>query len=175
MGLKIIKGNKVRIAKPDFFVRCGYDLTFNEQVKDIREKFSRDIWELIQKTLPAQAVYTETIHRRIVNALAYSQLHTKMKRGSGDRKIYTETLEDQKDKVYTVAEVKFCKTGQWQPGSYSSYDNDYDPPILCNETTHRLLRLYGLFPIHFCEDLNQNKELNWIEAENVVLDNSPEV
>jgi len=97
---------------------------------------------------------------KVCRELAYAKCKTN-NFGGKERRIYNETVPELADKTCRVLETKVVKTGVYQPGLvWHSYDygvDDYDPDELCNQTTHKLIRVY-------CSDTHIEK---WIEVANV--------
>ena len=75
----------------------------------------------------------------MVKAMAYGIMRREHF-GGRKRTIHTKTVSEYENDVFTVQGVRFVKTGEWAPGGQSGYyGEDYDPPYLANEKTHRIL------------------------------------
>lgn len=153
-------GDKVKILNPELFVRCGYELTPNnedlqsevmDKYKDKIDEFIKSLFGPIQK-VNASILFEEeysywddqdvnTLESKIINALCYYEVKRKGF-GGKERKIYATHVNKMKDIIGKVVKIKFHKTGTYIPGSYSysAYDlSDYDPAYLENEKTHKIL------------------------------------
>jgi hypothetical protein len=145
-------GDKVKIIKPEFFVRCGYDLTFESAMEQVEEKYSEKILGFINEfnsvkipsILIRECDYRGHAFERIVKALAYELIRNQMKDGN-ERKIITELEEERLNKECTVRHKFHVHTGIYNKGHYykhSAFDGgDYDPPFLSNLKVHTILQL----------------------------------
>lgn len=178
--------DKVKILNPEIFIRCGYPLTPADLYEEVAKQYGEKINAFVRETLgfpPKQISTTEeeidydfyydsreagTLENKILEAFCYYSV--KMKGfGGKERKIYTETSKSYQDKIGIVEKIKFHKTGIYTPGrgpGYSAYEpDDYDPPYLSNEKTHKILKLkfpYGykeyLSPVQI-ESIHVKKEI----------------
>ena len=168
---KIIRvGDTIKILDPQLFIRCGYPLCLRDMESEVEEYFENIIEDLTYSVgrgnqfmqrndkglyLDQSKVKNSSFgssrqsrhsreYYKILRELASVRIKVK-NFGGNDRKIYTEKYEMSKDKEALVAKVKFVKTGLRVSGSsnYDSYSghNDYDPPYLENEKTHKILEL----------------------------------
>lgn len=157
-------GDSVMIEKPIRFVRCGYEFDYHAARALIVEKgLGREVNSLIEKAvglLPNVHCYgfNERFYEKVSGALAYCMVATRARR-SGIRKIFSEPLENELYEplhtVFRIDKVKFVKTGNHKP-AFVDYEGDYDPAVLCDEQTHRIVRLDGQY-LHGGEDI-------WMEA-----------
>jgi len=145
---KIIRrGDVVRIDNPEMFIRCGYPLSFQEVCEEVSETSKDDILSFMDKvsnSKPKIAIRavdpTENrMYQAILKEIAYVRMREK-KFGGSERRIVTEKNEAFKDAKAEVVGVKIVKTGDRVSG-YGSYD-DYTPPYLGNEKTHKILKLW---------------------------------
>ena len=95
---------------------------------------------------------------RIVDTLAYEYLWTK-RFGGNKRSIHNEIKADLEGKTATVNNIRFVKTGTRVDG-YGSYE-DYDPPYLAHEESHKILSL--VIDGEIC-----NKSRFWISSDDIV-------
>jgi len=168
---KIIRvGDTIKILDPQLFIRCGYPLCLRDMKSEVEKSFENIIEDLIYSVgrgnqfmqrndkglyLDQSKVKNSSFgssrqsghsreYYKILRELASVRIKVK-NFGGNDRKIYTEKYEMSKDKEALVAKIKFVKTGLRVSGS-SSYDNysghnEYDPPYLEGEKTHKILEL----------------------------------
>ena len=165
----IRKGDKVIILSPEIFYRCGYPLDVVEETDKILKDHAHDIAQFIKpfganvepKWSWGGGSYADNYHiRKIAREIAYAKVKSK-NFGGHTRKIYTTTMPDYQDEEVVVENIRFVKTGIYVSGSYYSYDGDYDPPVLCNQKTHKILDV-SLGPDHFeIEDIHVGKIQNF--------------
>lgn len=158
---KIIRaGDIVQIDNPEMFVRCGYPLCLKDMYPELEEKFGAVIRDLVNSVatgdefVRSDKPYTmskdyfggkESMKRsKIYRELAYHRLQHK-KFGGNRREIHTECKERYKGARAEVLAVGCVKTGVRVPG-YGGYDyyygaEDYEPPYLDDQKTHKILRL----------------------------------
>jgi len=173
---KIIRRNDaVKIIKPDLFLRCGYPLSLKDMVREIDAHYGEIIEDLVYSVgkgdkfmrrnekgfyedgvnlIPALKIKSESDVRNnpryeILKMFAYPRLVAKQF-GGNQRTIHTEYHEELKDRVTTVYNINFVKTGIRQPSwrSGNMYDGyEYEPPYLENQETHKILEL--AIPVDF--------------------------
>ena len=109
---KIIRvGDTVKIINPQFFVRCGYQLSFEEACEEVKEEYGNRIEKFLQsfnfiatprwKDIVSRENKYSQVFDKVVAILAYS--YTKAKKfGGNERKIFTKDLPDYKDKKMRV-------------------------------------------------------------------------
>lgn len=149
-------GDHIKIIKPDFFIRCGYENTLDEIADSIREKY-HDIITKFMKDVGLETYnerildlkidgfdnyeYMNKAHEKICRAIAYEKISKLIKSGN-ERKLYTERKNEYLDKEGYVEKVFYVKTGIYHPPNFGSYpDGDYYPGYLENETTHKILEV----------------------------------
>ncbi len=108
---------------------------------------------------------------KVCREIAYARLKNTGFGGS-ERKIHTERHEEHKDKIFTVIDIKFCKTGiYYSPSGGGSYYDEYDsyePGGLDNEKTHKILYLSpAVLSLISKHHLRAMDDLLMIEATNV--------
>jgi len=173
--------DEVRIIRPEFFVRCGYSMTFEQACKEVMKKHGESIREFIESigiiTLENLDYYSNVgnvgyTQDKIVAAFAYDHLRNKGFDGK-ERKIYTiynENYVRKNNGVFKVTKIKYVKTGVYRPGNYVNdyYEGyDYSPAYLSNEKTHKILQLEYDWPFVIGNDETGCIATGWIEAKNV--------
>lgn len=157
-------GDSVMIEQPIRFIRCSYEFDYHAARALISEKgLAQEVNTLIQKAIglvPNVHCYgfSEHMYRKVSGALAYCMVTARAQR-PGVRKIFSEPLGDERYQplhtVFQIDKVKFVKTGLHKP-AHVDYEGDYDPAVLYDEQTHRIVRLDGQY-LHGGEDI-------WMEA-----------
>ena len=147
-GIKAL--DRVRIVNPDFFVRRGYPLSFEDVRKETEEKYARKIVEFMAGIGMSAAepdvggMYDSKgkPFSEIVRALTYCEIKSKGF-GGCTRSIHTERKEEHKGVETSVMGVRFVKTGEYMRGGiHGTWEGyEYEPPYLANEKTHRILSL----------------------------------
>jgi len=167
---KIIRvGDTVRIINPEFFIRCGYPMSFKDACRIVEKEHKDRIAEFIRGfdfttytnkgsgllgfPISEEKWEDNRTFSKIVGALAYEYVRAK-RFGGTERKIYTKHCPDYKDKRMTVEYIKFFQTGNYVRGSGESYDSyageyDYDPSFLEDQKTHKILGLCPLDAVFF--------------------------
>lgn len=142
-------GDKVQIINPVIITRIGYDFTYEDACKEVLENYTEDISTLLRKTgfkFKLMNNYAwEKAEKKIVGAIAYNLVGTKIKTGN-ERKLYTEINENLRDVIVTVTAKKNVKTGIYYPAVCSEPtsfggDYDYDPGGLKDPKTHVVLTI----------------------------------
>lgn len=150
---EIIRVNDVVVVNnPMLFIRCGYPYTKEDMKVELREH-SNDLCVFLRKLgiacAPTDLIFgrREKIRgmKRLEDQLAFMMLHAKGF-GGYERAIYEEkTSRLTVGQQYRVTEIRFCKTGDYSPGSKGGYagGNYYDPEPaeLHNVKTHKVLTL----------------------------------
>ena len=142
-------GDKVKIIKPEFFVRCGYPLCLQDACDIVKETYKEKICDFIQNIGITTTKLFSTIENdndflntfdKIVKALAYDYVRAN-KFGGAERTIHTITEEVFQNKFMIVKEIQLVKTGIYI-GTYSfGYEGEFDPPYLSDQKTHKILTL----------------------------------
>lgn len=149
MNPKIIRvGDTVKIIVPKLFVRCGYSMCPEIESNSIRREFGKEINDLLVRIGVKEnqdCIFDQKYLNQICQEIAYAKCKSN-RYGGRDRQIFTQEDLDYKDSVLKVTEIKYVRTGKYEPASYGcSYDgNEYDPPVLCNVKTHKILRLRSI-------------------------------
>ena len=172
-------GDMVKIINPEFFICCGYPMSFRQACEEVKERYKDKIRAFIDDVglisskdslqQDQSGPYRRTC-AKIVSALAYDYMGKKGF-GGGERRIYTKRCEDHlKMQEVEVTNIKFVKTGEYHPpsGEYDSWNSEYhfESGGLSNETTHKILCLeyWWPFPVG---PVWEGAEPGWIEAKNV--------
>jgi hypothetical protein len=150
-------GDKVRILNPQMFVRCGYPMTVIAETELVEKELGVKIAEFIHSVTPDRNFIPglrpttskfEYLKTKITRELAHYRCCLK-NWGGKTRQIYTEENPYYANKVCCVVGVRFVKTGEYEPasgGGYSYYGDieDFEPPYLAVNKTHKILQLdYG--------------------------------
>jgi hypothetical protein len=140
---KLVVGAWVRIARPAFFVRCGYPMTVGGEAGRIETERWPDI-DAFLRLMGCDTYLHETpraVHE-IAKAVAY--LLCKQKRFGGTaRTIHTRDVPEAAGRECEILSVRFVKTGTYERGGVScGYygDGEPEPNYLGDEVTHRLLK-----------------------------------
>lgn len=155
-------GDWVEIINPEFVIRCGYPLTFEDARNYIKKEFITEINEFKIKlenkfrpikndvnnkfkiSLDLNNLIDDKLTNKIVNAIAYDYLRYN-RFGGNERKLYIKQVEECKGEICLVSRIKIVKTGKYfsPSGGYDSYSGEYDyePGGLTNEKTHKLLEI----------------------------------
>jgi hypothetical protein len=168
-------GDRVKILRPLFIYRWGYDNNFSDVYDEVMKKYQPQIWEFLssinglegRKTgLVRLSEFPKRYISRMASAIAYNIVGSRISDGAV-RKLFYITDEDKgplhwlnydfpAGSIKEVREIKIVKTGRYfSPCSSQSYEGEYDwePGGLYEEKTHKLLR------VGYTD--------NWIEAINV--------
>jgi hypothetical protein len=132
-------GDRVRIVNPEMFVRCGYPLSWNDAELAVSKQYCHMIYEFLANTGLYVGVDIYHIENDIKHAFAKRWLQS---RGYGGnvRSIYTEYDEFQKDRTFTVYEIRYVRSGVYRPGYISGYEEpEYNPAYLDKIKTHKIL------------------------------------
>lgn len=145
-------GDKVRIAKPYSFVRCGYPLTKEDMLrtrmsKEDAYKISKFLEDFGIHEIPfytekpiTKAVYSR-VYDRVADAVAYGLLESE-KYGGRERKIFTQYHPHLQDAEAVVIGRKVVNTGRYVPGYGPCYpDYESEGPSLTNQQSHVILRV----------------------------------
>jgi len=152
----IREGDRVRIIKPDMYIRCGYPLTI-QMVKD--QFITAEHKEAIRTMLRAFGVSPtvtnpfaldpnrdEKVESKILFEMARVILRQKQW-GGHKREVYTEYQPAFLNATGRVANKFIVKSGEYESGS-KSYDDyyggyEYELPQLLNSKTHVILEVYS--------------------------------
>lgn len=139
---RIRKGDRVRVVNPEFFVRCGYPKCLDGESKVVLEKFGGVINGMIWEDASASVRLRDGhLLTKVCRELAYARLKASGF-GGQERTIHTKRIDDLAGREFVVCGVKFCKTGTYvHGGSCGEYGEEYDPPYLDGEKTHKILSL----------------------------------
>jgi len=168
---KLIRvSDKVKVIKPDFFVRCGYPMDLDEETNKVLKEFGKDVFDIMQK-VGVKDTFKQPLNYHILTSFKKEQSSRSMmkicreiayakcksnKFGGNQRQIYTQSVPEFQGQVFTVCDTKIVKTGTYIPASfYNSYGDgdEYEPPELCKQKTHKILKV--------------SRNSMWIEAVNV--------
>jgi hypothetical protein len=168
-------GDKVKILRPLFIYRWGYDNNLKDVAEEVLSKYKPQMREFVRTILNLEGKKGTSMgdadypYYRLASALAYEIVGSRMSQGA-IRKLFYITDEDKgpyhwlnhdfpAGSIKEVVEIKIVKTGRYiSPGMpyYDSFSGEYDPGdpgYLADEKTHKLLR------VGYTD--------NWIEATNV--------
>jgi len=160
-------GDRVMIANPTLFIRCGYPLSKAEMVKEVNGHFGEIIDDLIYSATsgniftkkhhafapipPIKDLFAEDIPKhvgkntrdKIVEELASCRIFAR-KFGGSDRTLHTKHCPELRGRIFQVAKIKFVTTGKYWPsrGNISDWEDDYEPPCLSEQKVHKILTLY---------------------------------
>lgn len=142
---------RVKIIKPDFFLRCGYPMDHTATKQEIIKEYTADINALVAKVIGRPVIAVALVAPSkviddIAGRLAFAKLSSC---GFGGRKrsIYTESRPEFEGTVHTVLGTRFVVTGTYEPGfGGSPWDSEPEPPQLVNQQRHRIFDL-GPFEI----------------------------
>lgn len=164
--IKIKCNDKISIKNPHFYLRCGYELSVQEQAKLIYEKYSSELNQLISNIIENETgnpLYSDKIEYKgfsipaensflldktkqiICSSLAYFKCK-KLNFGGNERKIITIHIPELENTFFEVKNVKFCRTGM--RSTYNIYEDDYQigvSPYLANVKNHRILELSDIY------------------------------
>jgi len=179
-------GDQVKVIKPDFFVRCGYRMSFEEGRKYVRESYDEEIARFIEQFYFTRSPYrlgrtlksndedrTSPTFRKIVDALAYEYIRSQGF-GGNERTIHTIHAPDYEGCILWVDDIKRVVTGTYSPGhSWGGIDfNGYDPPMLENQKHHKILLCSPLSGVFFNSGKNGvlNHDIEAVNVEKVMPD-----
>lgn len=134
------KGDKVKIIKPEIFVRCGYPkskLDFPVSLEE-REKIKSLLVSFVASSEFYDYRYDCSLDK-ICDEVSYLRL-LKNNFGGYERKIHTFHNDRYIDIIGEVISKRIVKTGTYDYG-YLGYDGDSCPPCLKNESSHIILTL----------------------------------
>lgn len=165
-------GDKVKILRPLFIYRWGYDNNLKDVAEEVLSKYKPQMREFVRTILNLEGKKGTSMgdadypYYRLASALAYEIVGSRMSQGA-IRKLFYITDEDRgpmhwlnhdfpAGSIKEVREIKIVKTGRYFSScSSQNYEGEYDwePGGLSDEKTHKLLR------VGYTD--------NWIEAINV--------
>jgi len=165
-------GDKVKILRPLFIYRWGYDNNLKDVAEEVLSKYKPQMREFVRTILNLEGKKGTSMgdadypYYRLASALAYEIVGSRMSQGA-IRKLFYITDEDKgpyhwlnhdfpAGSIKEVVEIKIVKTGRYFSScSSQNYEGEYDwePGGLYEEKTHKLLR------VGYTD--------NWIEAINV--------
>lgn len=138
---KFVVGAEVRIARPVFFLRCGYPLSVKDETQRVIEEKTTAIADFMRSVGVSDSIGDmEKSIRRIAGEIAF-HLCKQSKFGGSERTIHTKELPEESGKICSIHSIRFVKTGIREPGhQYGGYDGwEYEPPYLSNAKTHRII------------------------------------
>ena len=129
-------GDTIEIINPEIITRIGYEFTYDDAVKEIRETYEEDILILLRTVKVSR---WKKVTKEIVKSLAYDLIHKRIRTGNV-RKIYTERREELIGKKVKVMGKSLARTGTYYPptGGGTDYNGEYDyePGGLKDPKTH---------------------------------------
>jgi hypothetical protein len=146
----IRSGDSVRIEKPLFLNRVGYPKCIESESEIVVKEFGEDIRTLLLKAGVSEAgiigggflkdwIYIR-LRDRIINGIAHARLRSHGF-GGRNREIYTDEIPEFDGKIFRVAGTRFVKTGTYYPSTGGGEWEDYDPAVLDDQKTHKILCL----------------------------------
>ena len=171
----IRKWDTVKIVKPEFFVRCGYPLTFEDVSEEIEKKYENHIMGFINqitKMESGRSIDNQPAFNEINRALTYHLLRSK-RFGGSKRTIYTESIPNPPSEILTVVGIKFVKTGTYVDDSNASVDGYY-PAYLSKQKTHKILTIgdnewYADIEADNVEKINELKRVKFIGCDKMQI------
>ena len=153
-------GDIVKIITPEFFVSCGYPLTYQDACVTMKEKYEDEIHNFLYKIKFRPAPLSHKLFGielnisgnkqddytvgKIINALAYEYVRAEGF-GGDEKKIYTIRKEELVRKEFLVTDKKVRNTGTYYPssGGFDSWSGEYDYECggLANNKSHIILSL----------------------------------
>jgi hypothetical protein len=144
-------GDRVRIVNPQVFIRCGYPKSLDQSIKEVEEKYNEVLTKFMKElglsVFSSRLPHTDRILSRVYEqvrlAVAYAKLREE-KFGGKQRSVHTENRPELAGVTRFVMGIFYVKSGVYCPGScYGGYgwEEDYDPPVLDEQKTHKILRL----------------------------------
>lgn len=156
-------GDKVKILRPLFIYRWGYDNNLKDVTEEVMKKYQPQIHKLLSDintlegnkgSLTRLSEFPKRFISRIAEGLAYHIVGSRMRDGAVRKLFYVTEDGDHPlnwlnhdypvGSIKEVREIKIVKTGRYfSPCTSHGYEGDYDwePGGLSNEKTHKLLRV----------------------------------
>ena len=138
------------MVNPQVFVRCGYPLGISDGIQAITVSYGDEVNSMLRSISPAKSFSRCSDDRfrhsyeKIMRELAVVWLK-EQKFGSNERSIHTEedTKVTEGNPLYEIKAIRYVKTGTRDPGGAYDYlsPEDWEPPSLYNQKTHRILGL----------------------------------
>lgn len=168
-------GDRVKILRPLFIYRWGYDNNLSDVTDEVLKKYKPQMEKFLQEISDAEGSCSTlrtlndlpiNFFNRVASAVGYFLVGKRMRDGAV-RKLFYIPDEDKgplhwlnydfpAGSIKEVREIKIVKTGRYFSScSSQNYEGEYDwePGGLSDEKTHKLLR------VGYTD--------NWIEATNV--------
>ena len=142
-------GEMVRVVNPQVFVRCGYPLGISDGLQAVDKSHSELVKQMLQSIFPKKSFRWDSQDRlrhsynKIMRELAVVWLKEK-KFGGFTRSVHVEEDTRVLDySQYEIMTIRYVRSGERDSGgSYSSmYPDDFEPPSLVNQKSHRILGL----------------------------------
>ena len=163
-------GDKVRVLRPRFIERVGYDNNLQDTKEDLAERYEEEFVELVRQIRAKEGFkgnYTRISRKalyKLAAGVAYEIVGTRIKEGAERKLFYTKhdtcslSYSPELGTSLEVMGTKIVKTGKYFGPTYSRSDWGYSgsfmeldcPGGLSEEKTHKLLKL------EYCTD--------WIEV-----------
>jgi hypothetical protein len=128
------------VVNPEFFVRCGYPMTVHDELQKVLDEQSDGIKAFLRECGVPYDGWPQNFPavQQVARIIAYERCKA-AKWGGKQRAIYTKRFDDLAGETFVVQSVRFVKTGEYCPG-HNGYDDDYNPPYLLDEKTHRIVQ-----------------------------------
>lgn len=142
--MKIKVNDYVKIIKPSFFKRCGYEICREDAINLLKEEeHQNEIVTFLKKFIKnpeERDIYKLTKELASLYMANYTYK-------SKERKIYNFELSEHQDTIAKVIKINYVRTGTYNDGSYGTAEDyyfgqgDYYPPYLTNVKNHKILTI----------------------------------
>ena len=167
-------GDRIRVQKPAFYLRCGYPMLPAVEA----ERFRTIHTTSIRKFIADMGVETDE-HGRPFHLKAFGKICAALgadycaqnRFGGRERTIHTIELPEHAGLETYVNGVFRRKTGTYEPGTIrQTYEGEeHEPPYLSNEATHTIIETGEFHYLDHVELEPMHRGLLCIEAANVEL------
>lgn len=177
-------GDKVIITNPEFVLRVGYPLSYEDAYKHVVATYGKDLRKFLDSTIYKSETDLDTeFSGQFKSQISFE--HRDMKKmfrgftllymesvgfGGPERTIHVEKHEAYQGRIFEVESKRICHTGTYDPPwSYQDHNGEWDcySGGLHNRKTHTLLELRGhIGSIVGYKDQRKFSGL-WIESCNV--------
>ena len=138
LAMRTKKYDYVKIIKPSFFKRCGYEICKEDAISLFKTKEHRDEIKAFLKQMVTLTPNENDIYK-ITNELA-SIYMANYKYKSKERKIYSFDLPEYQDALVKILKINYVRTGTYNHGGYG-FEDDYYPAYLSDIKTHKILTI----------------------------------
>lgn len=138
----IYVGDIIQIVTPEIVTRVGYEFSYDDACKEVKETHKEDIYELLRKVKVRR---WDKVEKEIIKSLAYDLIAKKMHSGN-KRMIFTKRDDKLADVKVKVTNKQMARTGTYFPptGGGTDYwgEYDYEPGGLTDMKTHVLFKFH---------------------------------